>query len=95
MIVTEPKNLRIVIPAELKDQWNALVEGKGISQQKAIEALVKFLLDQDDLAQSVVLGQVKPTPDVMRVIFERIAEKAGDPRLRMAAKPTGPTRGKS
>lgn len=94
MIVTEQKNLRIVIPADLKDQWESLVESKGITQQKAIESLVRLLLAQDDLAQSVLLGQLKPTPDVMKLIYQRM-EQAGDPRLRMAAKPTGPTRGKS
>jgi hypothetical protein len=70
--VSDPKNLRIVIPGDLKQRWEDLTASKRISQQDAVEALVRFVIDQGDLAQSVIFGQVAATPEVMRIIYSKL-----------------------
>lgn len=69
MIVAEPKNLRIVIPPGLQEEWRRLTDGKKISQQDAVEALIRFVLGQSDVGRSLVLGQIQPSPQLLKIVF--------------------------
>jgi hypothetical protein len=75
MFVPAFQNFKIRVPEQLKQAWDDLLTEKKISQQDAGLALLRWILDQDDVLQSMVLGQVKPAPDLARVIAQRLAEK--------------------
>ena len=61
--------------AALKRAWVELCAGKNIPQSDAFTSLVQFLLAQDDLTQSMILGQVKPRPDLTEFILRRLTKK--------------------
>lgn len=65
MMKAEPKNLRIVVENALHETWADLCERKRISQQAAIHSLLQWFLDQDDLVQSGIFGQIRTKPTVI------------------------------
>lgn len=87
----ERKNLRIKLEGEMKLRWAAMLSRKKISQQAAIEGLVGLLLrfDDDDLLQSVLLGQIAPDTETISIILRRITDRETmriESEERMAAK---------
>jgi DUF917 family protein len=75
VVAEEKQNLKVRLKPAIKTAWDELLERKKISQQDAGTSLIQWILDQDDVLQSMVLGQVKPAPDLARVIAQRLAEK--------------------
>lgn len=65
----QKKNLRVELSGDTKDAFERLVERKKISQRKAIERMIEFLVAQGDVAQSMILGQIQPSPKLMELIF--------------------------
>lgn len=70
------ENLRIRMSPSTKATFDALIKRKKISQQDAIVSLVTMLMAQDDVVQSVLLGQILPHPDVVELAIRRLAESA-------------------
>jgi hypothetical protein len=85
-----PKNLRVVLEGELKDQFAGLLERKQISQQKAIEQLVRFVVAQEDVAQSMLLGQIEPTDDLLEIVLRK-RRHGHFPRKAATPKPKPPS----
>lgn len=81
--MAEEKSSRIVFKAAWRDEWVELLKRKTIGQQTAVERLIEFLLAQDDVAQSLILGQIDPSEDSLKIILQNAAKNA---HRRMAAK---------
>jgi len=63
---------------DLKEAVDNLLERKKITQQASINAMFRWLLLQDDMLQSIVLGQVTPetAEEVLILMLERLGESA-------------------
>jgi hypothetical protein len=76
-------NLKVLIDADLKARLDQLLERKRISLTAGVDAMVGWLLEQDSLLQSAVLGQVEPKDraDVARLVLKRMAgeDRAAEP----------------
>jgi hypothetical protein len=81
LLVATDTNLRIRVPEEMAKQLDGLVEDKHITKQDVYDALLRMLLDQDDLTQSMLLGQVKPAPELIEIVLKRLAAAKGKRRL--------------
>jgi hypothetical protein len=68
-------HLRINLPVKVKEKWQQLCDEKNISQQRAAEALVMWFISQDDVAQSMLLGQLKESPDLIELMTKRKRRK--------------------
>jgi hypothetical protein len=75
IVEEEKKSARIVFPPEFRAEWWKLIRKKGMTQQGAVERLIRFVLDQDDLIQSMILDQVDTSDDLMTVALKRIAAR--------------------
>lgn len=67
MVVSLEENLRFRISRDLKERWTRACEERKISQQDAINALVEFFVDRDELVQLMILGQVSRSADLVRL----------------------------
>ena len=77
---TDSENLRVRLTGELKEKFVALAESKNLKQQGAIEALVAWIVEQDELLQSLALGQfAKPMTrlEVARLLLARLEREDG------------------
>lgn len=75
------QNMRIAVPSDVKEKWDEMLVARGISQQRAAVALVRWILEQDPLTQLMIFGQA-PQQDhgaLVRIVLERLA-KAGKKR---------------
>lgn len=68
MIMAEPVNFKTMINSDLKAQLDKLLERKELSLTAFVENVVRWYLDQDDIAQSMIAGQLTPTPDLIRMV---------------------------
>src|SRR6476620_6681048 len=80
--LSEPVKFRV--EPDMKQRWDALLERKKITQQDAGLALVQWLLESDDLLQSMVLGQVNPAEDLAGIVVRRLVKKRGSIPMREA-----------
>jgi hypothetical protein len=74
MDVSQPedkKSFRVDMKGELKERWEAMLANRKISQVDAIDALFSWIVGQEDIVQAMVLGQLPPSVDLLRVIFAR------------------------
>jgi len=69
MWMANGKSLRIQIPPDMIQQWEDFCEKKKIKQQPVIESMLRWLLDQNDVAQSMILGQIEPTPELLKMVL--------------------------
>lgn len=60
-----------MISGTLVERWNALLEETGLSQQAAIERLIRFVVEQDETVRAMMLGQLQPTADLVKLALER------------------------
>lgn len=82
MFVAELENLRIRVTERTNAGLTRLSEARKISKQDAIEALLVWFLDLDEMLQAMILGQVPDTygPDVVKLVLRRLAD--GESRVR-------------
>jgi hypothetical protein len=78
---TDSKSLRVNVPADMREKWESFCERKKVKQQPAIEFLMRWMLAQDDLVQSMVLGQVESSPDLIKFVLERTPGKGAVTKL--------------
>jgi len=76
MLMALEKDLRIRLDTAAKEKIDATFARKKISQQDGVRAIMLWFADQDDLVQSVILGQVAPTTAIMEMMMERLTEQA-------------------
>jgi hypothetical protein len=66
---------RVDDPALLR-QWQEMLDARQISQQRAVVALMRFVVEQDPLAQLMIFGQA-PADDhaeLTRIVLRRLAK---------------------
>ncbi len=65
--------LKVSIDAALKERFNELLERKRITAKDGIQGMVRWVLEQDTLLQSIVLGQIeeKDTDAVLSLVVQR------------------------
>lgn len=82
-LVEKRVDLIFRVSEDSKSRWDALTSGKKISQQNAGRFLVDWFLGLDELTQSMILGQIEASDDLIEVVLRRLAK----PRMKVAAKP--------
>lgn len=75
MAVSKDESMRIRWDADEKKRLDELWQAKKVSQQEAVVQVLRWFARQDDLFQSIILGQIRPdsVPDVARIVLERMA----------------------
>jgi hypothetical protein len=74
---SEKKNVRFRMDPVRKAKWLALCAEKKISQQDAMESLLDFVFVQDEMVQSMLLGQTKAKDDLIEVVLRRLRSAPG------------------
>lgn len=86
------KETRITFPDHINSKWKALVSRKSIGQQRAIERLIEFILKQDDALQSMILGQIEPSDDLVELVLRRLKVKNRPAKSQSLGKPVASVR---
>jgi hypothetical protein len=73
MLMASQHNLKFLIDAGLKDRLDAMLDAKNATLTGSMVNMIRWLLDQDDVVQSVLIGQLRPSPDLMKIVIERLA----------------------
>lgn len=70
----DKENLRVRLDPEFKAEVHAFLDGRKLSQQDAVEGLFRFAMDLDDeLLQSMILGQIEFKPERLRLVLRSMA----------------------
>ena len=71
----EPKNMRTRVDASLAEAWEAMLAEHKISQQDAVTALMRFIIEQDPLTRAMIFGQVpeREFSDLAKIVLRRLA----------------------
>jgi len=65
------------LPPDLKAEWLRLLARKNIKQQAAMESLIKLVLyEPDDVIQSMLLGQTRPTPEMLALLIKELSARS-------------------
>jgi hypothetical protein len=75
--VANTENIRIRVPAELKADWDRMLEERKLSQQDAALALFRWIVSEEPMVQLMIFGQA-PASDraqLTRVVLERLNGK--------------------
>ncbi len=83
-VVPETKSVRLVLEGERLEAWESLLAEKQVSQQAAMVKLIDYILAQDSVAQSMILGQIPASDDLIELALRRMRGLRG--------KGSGPTR---
>lgn len=90
----EKEDLRVRLRPGLKEKLDGVIEARKTSQQKLVNELVAWFVEQSAMLQTILLGQVEDRyrAQVARMILEEIAEykpsKGADP-IRPKEPPAG------
>jgi hypothetical protein len=76
------RQIKIRVDAQHLPQWRDLLKRKKINQQEAVSALIGWIIDQDDLLQSLLFGQVQSRRDLRLLIIKRLKAQTDHPRRR-------------
>jgi len=77
------ENIRVRIPTPLKEKWDAAMDGRKISTQRALAEMMRWMIEQDPLTQAMIFGQVPETDrvELSQIVLNRLAagrkKKAG------------------
>jgi hypothetical protein len=75
----DPQNLRIRIPPDLQTPFSDACRRKVLSKQAVIERLIRYWVKQEDVAQSMIVGQVEPADDLVELVLRRLAGPPAKP----------------
>jgi hypothetical protein len=67
-----------------------MCERKRISKQDAVDGLLTWVMTQDEVVQSMVLGQIRPQPDLIELVLRRLGNPASHPSRLPAEAPPRP-----
>jgi hypothetical protein len=73
--VAKTKNFKVLMDPALKQQVDLLMTRKNLKLTPAVDSLMRWLLAQDSLLQSMLLGGIeqKDHTAVARLVLERLA----------------------
>ena len=80
MLVKDDQSLRVRVEPELKEKIDAMLKGRGVTTQRALEKLLEWVVGEDPLTQAMIFEQV-PTTDraeLSRIVLRRLADAKGD-----------------
>ena len=69
---SDSKNIRLPLEGERLKRWEAFVSKRMITQQAALLALMDWIVEQEDMTQAMVLGQIPAAPDIVELILRRM-----------------------
>jgi hypothetical protein len=75
---SERDELKARLDAELKRKWDSMLEDRKVTSQRAIVALVNFMVNEDPAVQAMILEHI-PDGDMealSKIVLKRLAEKA-------------------
>jgi antitoxin component of RelBE/YafQ-DinJ toxin-antitoxin module len=77
--VAETENLRVRIGPELKQRFDEMLEARGVTQQRALEAMVEWIVDEDALTQLQIFKQapLKDRAELSRIVLKRLGAGKG------------------
>jgi len=88
----DEEDLRVRLKDGLKEQFDAVLKRKKMKQVTGVNQLVAWFIAQDDLFQSMILGQIGPdsTTEIAQLLLEKILadqsphtkQRASPPRKR-------------
>lgn len=61
----EPKEFRYGVPPEMYSEWRDVQRRIGLPQTQILHRLVKFLLEQDEVTQGMILGTLTAREDLI------------------------------
>lgn len=67
----EPKEFRYGVPPEMYSEWREVQKRIGLPQTQILHRLVKFLLEQDEVTQGMILGTLTARPDLIEYALKR------------------------
>lgn len=68
MIVDDLENLRIRVASEVNERLSRFCDKKRISKQDVIDGMLRWFLDQEDLVQSLIAGQLTPNAALLEMV---------------------------
>lgn len=77
MIVAEQEMIRVRLEPELKERWETTLQGRKISQQRAVTSLIDWLTQQEPLVQAMIFNQVPETDhgELSRLVLDRLGKR--------------------
>lgn len=82
-LMAERENFRFRLDPEKKRRWVEMCDRKNVGQQDAIESILGWVLAQDDLTQSMLLGQIAATDDLLEMVLRRLL---GNPQAKFTGR---------
>jgi hypothetical protein len=93
----EAKEFRYGVPDDIYSEWRAAQRRIGLPQNQILHRLVRFLLEQDQVTQGMILKTLEPRPDLIEFVLRNIARQKTQKRPgvygALAAKKGNPTQG--
>lgn len=85
----ETESIRVRLGPDLKPKWDGVLKARGISQQKAIESTIRWLVEQDALLQVMMFGQVPESShgELARLVIAQL--EVGSKRSRKIVRSKG------
>jgi hypothetical protein len=80
--VKDKESIRIRLGPDVKPPWERVLAEHKITQQQAVEALVRWTIEQDALTRAMVFGQVPATnnAELSRIVLRRLAAGGKKPK---------------
>ena len=74
MAEAELTSLRVRVSPGLYQKIEAMIEGRGVTVQRALESLLSWVVDEDPLTQAMIFNQVPPADraELSRIVLRRL-----------------------
>jgi hypothetical protein len=73
----DKESIRIRLEPELRAKWQGVLDARKISQQKAVTAMIGWLVEQDPLMQTMLFDQVPETDkaELAKMVLKRLSSR--------------------
>ncbi len=78
-MVMPQKNMRIRVPNAMDSALDTYSEKRRITKQDIIEGVLSWFLEQDALAQGMILGQVPADPELIKWLLQKLGPTEDPP----------------
>jgi hypothetical protein len=69
-MAAEEVNLKFLIDGDLRETLGTVLDRKGITLTRGMTELISWFCGLDDVAQSMVLGQISATPELIKIALQ-------------------------
>lgn len=70
------KGFHVRLSPRVWDLMREVLDRKRIDNTAAVNQIIDWFVEQDDLVQSMVLGQITATPELVSMLLKRFQEQA-------------------